>query len=325
MNITELQKKTIKAIVNIFETGSVLGNYSQVTLLQGDTGGLTYGKSQVTLNSGNLYLLIADYISQPGAQFASQFQPYINRLFRSDNSLNNDMPFRKLLQDSGKDPVMQRTQDAFFDRVFFDPAYNAARNYGITYPLGVCIVYDGFIHGSFRTMRQRTEANWDIKKIGELLWVQRYVDTRRNWLANHNNMLLRNTVYRMDAFRDLFTTNNWNLNLPITVRGRTINANTLNVDPTSVPTTTDVVRASAESPSDLRVLRYGMRGDDVRLAQECLNQILNTKLVEDGVFGKITLVAILAFQYGYKIKIDGIVGNVTWEKLEQYAPNKKEW
>jgi chitosanase len=54
--LTELQKKTAKAIVNIFETGRPLGDYSKVTLLQGDTGHLTYGRSQTTLASDNLYL-----------------------------------------------------------------------------------------------------------------------------------------------------------------------------------------------------------------------------------------------------------------------------
>ena len=49
MMLTELQKKTTHAIVNIFETGSAHGHYAQVTLMSGDTGHLTYGRSQRTL------------------------------------------------------------------------------------------------------------------------------------------------------------------------------------------------------------------------------------------------------------------------------------
>ena len=56
--MTSLQKKTAKAIVNIFETSRVLGNYAQVTLMLGDSGHLIYGRSQTTLGSGNLHLLI---------------------------------------------------------------------------------------------------------------------------------------------------------------------------------------------------------------------------------------------------------------------------
>ena len=70
--LTELQKKTAKAIVNIFETGRPLGDYSKVTLLQGDTGHLTYGRSQTTLGSGNLYLLIKSYCKASGATLAAE-------------------------------------------------------------------------------------------------------------------------------------------------------------------------------------------------------------------------------------------------------------
>ena len=52
--LTATQKKTAEALVNIFETGEALGDYSQVTLIAGDTGHLTFGRSQTTLGSGNL-------------------------------------------------------------------------------------------------------------------------------------------------------------------------------------------------------------------------------------------------------------------------------
>ena len=61
MQLAALQKQAAQAIVNIFETGSVRGNYADVTLLRGDSGQLTYGRSQTTLASGNLYLLIKSY------------------------------------------------------------------------------------------------------------------------------------------------------------------------------------------------------------------------------------------------------------------------
>lgn len=40
--LTEKQKKAAQAIVNIFETGKVEGDYGKVTLLSGDPGHLTY-------------------------------------------------------------------------------------------------------------------------------------------------------------------------------------------------------------------------------------------------------------------------------------------
>jgi hypothetical protein len=55
---TDLQKGAAQAIVNVFKTDAPQGDYASVTLLKGDTGHLTYGRSQTTLASGNLYLLI---------------------------------------------------------------------------------------------------------------------------------------------------------------------------------------------------------------------------------------------------------------------------
>ncbi len=66
--LADLQKRTAQGIVNIFETGQVQGDYGKVTLLAGDTGHLTYGRSQTTLASGNLYLLTRVHREADGAQ-----------------------------------------------------------------------------------------------------------------------------------------------------------------------------------------------------------------------------------------------------------------
>ena len=54
--ITDLQKRTCQAIVNIFETSRALGDYASVVFHPLDPGQLTYGRSQTTLASGNLFL-----------------------------------------------------------------------------------------------------------------------------------------------------------------------------------------------------------------------------------------------------------------------------
>ena len=46
MPVTALQKKTAQAIVNIFETGRVLGDYGAVAVIAGDTGRLSYGRTR---------------------------------------------------------------------------------------------------------------------------------------------------------------------------------------------------------------------------------------------------------------------------------------
>jgi len=78
--VTALQKSTAEAIVNVFETGSAVGDYANVTLLAGDAGHLTYGRSQTTLASGNLFLLLKAYAAAEGAAMAGDFVPFLPRV-----------------------------------------------------------------------------------------------------------------------------------------------------------------------------------------------------------------------------------------------------
>src|SRR5712672_1073225 len=54
----------------------------------------------------------------------------------------------------------------------------------------------------------------------EQVWIQQYVEVRHNWLANHSNTILRNTIYRTrDLMREIVR-GNWDLSvLPILANG----------------------------------------------------------------------------------------------------------
>src|SRR5215471_3828754 len=139
--MTELQKRTAEAIVNIFETGAIRGDYGNLTLVPGDSGHLSYGRSQTTLGSGNLYALLRDYCAV-GGLFAREISPFLDRLRRRDQTLDNDLGLRSVLEQAASDPAMRQTQDEFFDRVYFTPACKAAAAHSLTTPLGQTVVYD---------------------------------------------------------------------------------------------------------------------------------------------------------------------------------------
>lgn len=306
--LTDQQKKTAQAIVNIFETGRVLGEYRQVTLLTGDSGHLTYGRSQTTLGSGNLYLLIKDYCASQGAQFAAELRDYLERLKDIDLSLDHDVAFRNLLRRAGDDPVMQDVQDTFFDRVYWDPSVRAANGFGVNTALGVAVVYDSYIHGSWKRMRDRTIDRFgQAREIGEKTWIAHYVQTRRDWLANHSNSLLRKTVYRMDALHKLMDQGNWALELPLHVRGVRIDEDVLEGRP---------IRVSAHDEDErLLLLRTPyMEGGDVKEMQEVLVKV-GLLASADGVFGPKTDEAVKKFQAQNGLEADGIVGPATRRAL----------
>ncbi|NET13975.1 MULTISPECIES: peptidoglycan-binding protein [unclassified Okeania] len=307
--LSNLQKRTAQAIINIFETSRVVGDYSLVVCAPGDPGGLTYGKSQTTINSGNLYLLIKAYTEADGAKFADELSPYLKSLKQQDRTLCDDRNLHRILRQAGKqDDVMIDTQDAFFDRVYWTSAINRATSLGIETALGTAVVYDSTIHGSWGRMRDRTiERHGRPSEIGEQAWISNYINVRREWLANHSIRILNRTVDRMDAFRKIIDIGNWSLNLPLNVRSLIISEETL------IP---DIIVAPVVSRPLLFLTEPYMRGGDVREVQQAL--VDRGFYLEDGidsVFGPQTDAAIKKFQQQNGLVVDGIVGSATRSAL----------
>lgn len=66
------------------------------------------------------------------------------------------------------------------------------------------------------------------------------------------------------------------------------------------------------------VIRQGSRGPDVAEAQRKLNIAgAAPPLVEDGIFGRLTLRTVIQFQQSHDLAADGIVGARTWAQLDQ--------
>lgn len=301
----EIQKRTAQSVVNIFETGRASGDYGQVTLLQGDTGHLTYGRAQTTLASGNLHLLVKDYCETKRAGFADELRPYLPKLAARDVSLDGDMKLRGLLRAAGDDPVMRVVQDDFFDRVYWNPAATAAASLGIISPLGGCVVYDSFVHGSWSRMRDRTtEQHGAPSAIGPDPWISCYVAVRRDWLSRHSNRLLRKTVYRMECFRDLIDAAKWSLPLPLVIQG-------VAIEETEVEAQFRL-RASAEVATVRNLLLRSPRlhGEDVRKVQRALIAA-GVRVEVSGIYDARTAEAVREIQAMRGLKVDGIVGPAT--------------
>jgi len=298
--LTDLQKKTAAAIVNVFETGRVLGDYGALATLPGDTGHLSYGRSQVTLGSGSLCRLIQAYCNNSGAAFAVQLSGYLARLQQRDFTLDTDTAFRALLRQAGQDSTMQTVQDQFFDANYWAPAAVAAASIGISSALGTSVVYDSHVQGAWTILRDRTLAQFGGPSVlGENEWVNHYVNMRRDWLATNPNPALHPTVYRMDSFLNLIQASRYDLPLPIVLRGISIDENSL---------------SGTAAPRLLRLTAPPMTGDDVRALQQAL-LATGANLVVDGAFGPDTDTAVRQFQQRQAVGTDGIVGAATRSAL----------
>ena len=307
--ITPTQKKSAEAIVNIFETGSVLGDYGHVTLLPGDLGQLSFGRSQVTLTSGTLASLIQEYCALGNARFGPQLSPFLSRLAAASASLNTNRHFHNLLRASADDPVMRQIQDQFFDQHYWRSAANSARIMGITTPLGIAVVYDSRIHGSWSRMRRRTNgAVGLLSTIGEKKWIKAYVQERKDWLANHRIQILRNTVYRMNTFSQMIALGLWSLEIPIVVRSIEISQTSLRALPKNT------YKGPQVRSRDIVVKSPLMRGLDVRLVQLSLSA--NKMAVgADGIFGNNSARAVRKFQKKSGLPETGRIETAEFNKL----------
>jgi len=303
--MNDLQRLTTQAIVNIFETGRVAGDYGAVTLLPGDSGHLTYGRSQTTLGSGNLYLLIKAYCERADAGFANELRPFLPDLSTCNLDLDSNMQLREILRQAGGDPAMRDEQDRFFSAHYFTPAVNTAQARGVTLPLGQAVVYDSFIQGGFRKVTALVATAIGPDGVDEREWIQKYVAARKTWLSGLKPPL-PGTTYRMDAFTSLIGGGAWDLALNLTVRGVVIS-------PESLADSTVVIRAVAVDPSDpppppiLHLTSPYMRGDEVRKVQDALNTngFSNSR---DGVYGPFTEALVKRFQDTKGLRVDGVVG-----------------
>lgn len=298
--LTFTQKKTAQSIINIFETGSVLGGYGIVTLIEGDTGHLTFGRSQTTLGSGNLHMLLKEYVDNPGARFNISLAPFLSRFEARDFSLDHERHLHNIMRASADDPVMRETQDVFFDERYWKPAFNSSIQLGINTPLGFAVVYDSIVHGSWITMRNRTnERAGSITALGEQKWIKAYVQTRLHWLSTHPRADLRRTVYRMDSFQRLIEMNLWGLELPLIIRGQEISLTTLSGVPNGC------YDGPVPGSRQLNLQSPVFRGLDVRLIQLGLSRD-DIDVRADGVFGNATGNAIKTYQNNNRLTVTGI-------------------
>ncbi len=90
---------------------------------------------------------------------------------------------------------------------------------------------------------------------------------------------------------------------------------TATTGPTPAPASAPAAQPNQADPSNLPVLRPGMRGEAVRQLQEKLRAKGVYQGAIDGVFGSATEAAVREIQRRHNLISDGIVGPETWKVL----------
>jgi chitosanase len=160
------------------------------------------------------------YIEKEGeynSDYTNDFIPYLDRI--GIEPLHDNTNFKELLKEAGISQKMKEVQDEFFDKIYWNPAYNWFVNNKFTFPLSMLVVYDSFIHSGsiLMTLRKKFPEYLPVKGGKEKVWIQSYTNSRHQWLKYHLKPILRKTIYRTQLFLDLIGKDNWNLDKPIKV------------------------------------------------------------------------------------------------------------
>ncbi|CAN5509781.1 hypothetical protein BH20ACI3_BH20ACI3_00910 [soil metagenome] len=227
MQLNETQKRIIQRVVNVFETSSPDGDYANISIYKDgphDIRQITYGRSQTT-EYGSLRQLVEQY-ALAGGLFSQQLRPYAGKV--GSTPLTDDANFKNLLKRAGReDPLMKKTQDSFFDRVYFRPAIKWAVARGFMLPLSALVIYDSFVHSGsiIWAIREMFPESPPYAGGDEKAWTQAYVNARHIWLASHPKPPVRSSVYRTQCFKNEIQRRNWDLSqLPINANGVNVSA-----------------------------------------------------------------------------------------------------
>lgn len=216
-------KIKIQKIVNVFESGTPDGDYGCVSLYEDGPKGIkqiTYGKSQTT-EWGNLRDLVKMYINNHG-QYSDMLLAFVDDI--GCISLVSDKNFINILKQASKDPIMHKTQDAFFDKHYWEPAKAWVEKNGFKTNLAMLVIYDSFIHSGsiLKFLRDKFSEKVPVNGGDEKNWIIQYCKARLNWLKNHSNPILQKTTYRVHDFLVAQELDNWDLSEVFSANGEKI-------------------------------------------------------------------------------------------------------
>src|SRR4029077_7094273 len=215
----------IRRILSVAETDTAKWNPASVYVYPDGND----GRKQCTLSigftadGGNLRKVLERYVEEDGG-YSDRLVPYIALLRAGDPGI--DLDFINLLKEIGKkDPLMMTVQEEMFDKLYLGPAFEWASKYGFGLPLSYLVIADSYLHsgGMLDFLMNRFPEKKPSAGGNEEDWIQAYADTRRDWLANHSNKILRGTVYRCDCYLHEMERGNWALAVtPVNMHGTSV-------------------------------------------------------------------------------------------------------
>ncbi|MES9778116.1 chitosanase [Bacillus velezensis] len=226
------QKRRAEQLTSIFENGKTEIQYGYVEALD-DGRGYTCGRDGFTTATGDALEVVEVYTKAVPNNKLKKYLPELRRLAKDESDdISNLKGFDSAWRSLGNDKAFRAAQDKVNDSLYYQPAMKRSENAGLKTALAKAVMYDTVIqHGdgddpdSFYALIKRTN-----KKMGgspkdgtdEKKWLNKFLDVRYDDLMNPSDEDTqdewRESVARVDVFRDIVKEKNYNLNGPIHVR-----------------------------------------------------------------------------------------------------------
>lgn len=226
------QKRRAEQLTSIFENGKMEIQYGYVEALD-DGRGYTCGRAGFTTATGDALEVVEVYTKAVPNNKLKKYLPELRRLAKDESDdISNLKGFDSAWRSLGNDKAFRAAQDKVNDSLYYQPAMKRSENAGLKTALAKAVMYDTVIqHGdgddpdSFYALIKRTN-----KKMGgspkdgtdEKKWLNKFLDVRYDDLMNPSDEDTqdewRESVARVDVFRDIVKEKNYNLNGPIHVR-----------------------------------------------------------------------------------------------------------
>jgi chitosanase len=212
-----MNKDFIQRIVNVWETGKEDFNVSTLYFLDDGPGDI----KQITIGSGitewgNLKTVVSRFsVKKPEHRIGD----YIHSIGKISLVDCND--FMMLLKDAVKTKEWKDSYTSVFDEAYWTAAKKFFSNNLFSYDLSMLVIYDSFLQsgGMRKEIRNRFREVTPINGGNEKEWIFQYLNARKNWLTNHSNRDVINSVYRVkDMLREL-NEENWSLENPVKANG----------------------------------------------------------------------------------------------------------
>lgn len=216
-------KSRIESIINVFETGSLKGDFSNISIYKDGSNGtkyqVSYGLKQFT-SEHNLITLLKRYESKKGL-YSKIFKKYYNII--KTEAITTKLDFIEALKKAGKEQIMIDSQNEIFDEIYFTKAYDFWKENGFKTNLGLLIIFDSIIHsGQIRNdIREMFLENVPVNGGNEIKWLKAYNSSRKQWLISKSELLAK-TIYRQKTFEKILQSKNYDLKGIIKVKDFTL-------------------------------------------------------------------------------------------------------